>query len=100
LEFPLSKKSSANPKQKKVADKKTDEEIRAAMNQPWLQMRSGLIIITLLSLAMVIFIAWQYWLSLVWWKAIGLGLLFGGAIWLIFIAGVWFNHFMRRGRKP
>jgi hypothetical protein len=96
----LAKKSSENPKKKKAADKEMDAEIRAAMDQPWLQMRSGLIIITLLSLAMVIFIAWQYWLSLAWWKAIGLGLLFGGAIWLIFFAGVWFNHFIRRGRKP
>jgi hypothetical protein len=95
----LAKKSSENPKKKKAADKEMDAEIRAAMNQPWLQMRTGLIVMTIASLGITVFIAWQLVPSEGFWKGVGWGLVFGGAMWLIFIAGVWFNHWVRRGQK-
>jgi len=86
-------------KKNKVKDEQLDAEIRTAMNQPWIPMRSGYILITITSILMAIFTTWQIWPSMEWWKAIGWGLIFGGAIWLIFFGGILFNRFMRRGSK-
>lgn len=92
----MAKKTTKN---KKGKDEQVEAEIRAAMNQPWLSMRSGFILITLTSILMAVFTAWQVWPSMEWWKAIGWGLIFGGAIWLVFFGGILFNRFMRRGSK-
>lgn len=90
------KKSQKSDKNK---DARTDEEIRAAMNQPWLQMRTGIIIMGLGSLVLALFTAWQLAPSEGWLKAIGWGLFFGAAMWAIFLVGLWFNRFVRRDKK-
>lgn len=88
-----------NTSDKKDKDAKMDAEIRAAMNQPWIKMRSGMIMIAIVSIFMAVFTAWQLWPSMEWWRAIGWGLIFGGAIWLIFFGGILLNRFLRRGSK-
>lgn len=93
VEVSVAKKTE---KQKKAADRQMEAEIRQAMNQPWIQMKTALVVITITSLAMAGFTAWQYWYSLVWWKAIGLGLIFGAAIWGIFFGMMWINRTIRR----
>jgi len=92
----LPKKSS---QKKKITDAEMDAEIRAAMNQPWLSMRTGLIVMAFASIGITIFIAWQLVPSEGFWKAVGWGLVFGVAMWAIFAAGLWFQRFMRRGQK-
>lgn len=84
---------------KKAKDQQIDDEIKAAMNQPWLQMRTGLIVMTLGSIIFAIFITWQLQPTEGWLRAIGWGLLFGGAMWAIFFVGLWFQRFVRREKK-
>lgn len=92
----MAKKSKTLSKEEQAAQ---DAEIRAAMNQPWIQMRSGLKIMTVASLFITVFIAWQLVPSEGFLKGVGWGIVFGLSMWLIFFAGVWFNHWMRRGNK-
>jgi succinate dehydrogenase hydrophobic anchor subunit len=92
----LAKKKSQTQTAK---DKQTDAEIRAAMTQPWLRMRTAIILIAITSIALGVFMAWQVAPSVGWLEAIGWGVLFGGAIWAIFYGGLWFNRFVQRGNK-
>lgn len=92
----MAKKSKQDPKLK---DSEMEAEIRRAMNEPWLQMRTGLIVMAMASIGITIFIAWNLAPSEGVWKAIGWGLVFGISMWLIFAAGVWFNRWIRRGQK-
>jgi hypothetical protein len=92
----LAKKSKTLSKEEEAAQ---DAEIRAAMNQPWIQMRSGLKIMAVASLFITVFIAWQLVPSEGFLKGVGWGIVFGLSMWLIFFAGVWFNHWIRRGKK-
>ncbi len=92
----MAKKSKTLSKEEEAAQ---DAEIRAAMNQPWIQMRSGLKIMAVASLFITVFIAWQLVPSEGFLKGVGWGIVFGLSMWLIFFAGVWFNHWLRRGKK-
>ena len=92
----MAKKSKQNPK---VTDSEMEAELRKAMNEPWLKMRTGLTIMAIASLFITVFIAWQLVPSEGFLKGVGWGLVFGVSMWLIFFAGVWFNHWMRRGQK-
>ncbi len=92
----LAKKS---PPKSELSKKEMDAEIRAAMNQPWLQMKSGLIVMGIASVIFAGFVAWQLAPSEGWLKAIGWGLIFGAAMWAIFIGGLWFQRWIRRGQK-
>lgn len=92
----MAKKSKTLSKEEEAAQ---DAEIRAAMNQPWIKMRSGLTIMAVASLFITVFIAWQLVPSEGFLKGVGWGIVFGLSMWLIFFAGVWFNHWIRRGQK-
>lgn len=92
----MAKKKSQSQKEK---DQRTDAEIRAAMTEPWMRMRTGIIVIAITSVALGIFMAWQVAPSVGWLEAIGWGVLFGGAIWVIFYGGMLFNRFVQRGNK-
>lgn len=76
-----------------------DAEIRASMNQPWLKMRTGLIVMGIASLLFTVFVTWQLQPSEGFWKALGWGLIFGAAMWVIFAIGLWFQRWIRRGQK-
>ena len=80
----------------KVEKDKESNSAPLAMNQSWLSMRNGLIIMTLVSLAFSGFVAWNYYESAGIYKAILIGLMFGGILWAIFIANLYFNRFIRR----
>ena len=92
----MSKKSAQN---KKATNAEMDAEIRAAMNQPWMQMRTGLIVMAVASIAFAVFITWQLVPSEGFWKALGWGLILGAAMWVIFAVGLWFQRWVRRGQK-
>lgn len=76
--------------------KKTDDELRARLNKPWISMRRGLRIITITSIAMAVLTAWQVIPSRGWLEGILWGLLFGGLIWAIFFGNILLNRFLRR----
>ena len=64
---------------------------------PWIQMRTGLIVITIVSIGMAVF------MGLPAYQAMGLegilwGLGFGVAIWVIFFGALLFNRFFRGNR--
>lgn len=73
-----------------------DEELRKRLNQPWLSMRRGLIIMTITSIAMAVLTAWQVIPSKGWLEGILWGLLFGGFVWAIFFGNILINKFLRR----
>lgn len=80
---------------KNKKDKKQTEDL-SALNQPWISMRTGIIVIAVASLAMAVLTAWQVIPSQGWLKGILWGLLFGGLIWAIFFGNVLINKFLRR----
>jgi hypothetical protein len=85
-------------KKSKISSKaeKDKESSPTPVSQNWLSMRSGLIIMTLVSLAFTGFVAWNYYQSAGIFKAILIGLMFGGILWAIFVGNLYFNRFIRR----
>jgi fructose-specific phosphotransferase system IIC component len=85
---------------KKTADKELQKkEFEAELSKSWLSMRTGLIIMGLVSLAFAGFVAWNYVESAGLFKAILIGLLFAAILWAIFIGNFYFNRFLRRKNK-
>ncbi|MBK8987224.1 MAG: hypothetical protein IPM39_14280 [Chloroflexi bacterium] len=82
--------------QQRQADEKMDAEIRQAMSEPWIQQRSGLILMALLSLGFAVFMAWQLYPT----EGLGRSLLWGlgsaAALWVIFLLAFGFNKLVRR----
>lgn len=66
-------------------------------SQPWLSMRTGIIVMAIVSLGMAALTAYNAIPSLGFWEGILWGLLFGGSLWLIFLIAFLFHRFMRRG---
>jgi hypothetical protein len=62
------------------------------LNDPWISMRTGLILVGLASLGMAILTAWQVAPERGLLEGVLWGLLFGGIIWAIF----WGFYFLRR----
>jgi fatty acid desaturase len=83
---------------KKKKNKQTPEEqdIKQALNQPWISMRSGRIIIAITSVVMAVLTAWQVIPSKGWLEGILWGLLFGALIWAIFFGNILINKLLRR----
>lgn len=76
--------------------KPEDEEIKKALNQPWISMRKGMIVIAITSVAMAVLTASQVIPSKGWLEGILWGLLFGALIWAIFFGNILINRFLRR----
>lgn len=64
---------------------------------PWIQMRTGLIVITIVSIGMAIFMGWPAYQAL-GVEGILWGLGFGVAIWIIFFGALYFNRLFRGNR--
>ncbi len=78
--------------------KPTEEQLKKSLTDPWISMRSGIIIIAIASLAMAGLTAWQVIPSRGWLEGILWGLLFGALIWVIFFGNLLLNRFLRRKR--
>jgi len=79
--------------------KKKKQESRGNLNSTWLQMRTGLIIITVVSIGIGIFMGRAvYQIDHNIQEGILWGLGFGGAIWAIFIIALLFNRIVRGNR--
>ena len=65
----------------------------------WIQMRTGLIIICIISIAIGLFMGWTvYQIDNNLSEGILWGLGFGGAIWVIFFIALYFNRVVRGNR--
>jgi hypothetical protein len=88
------KKKTKKKKKKTTKLKSTKAEMPPV--EPWISMRTGLIVITLLSVAMFLFVIWQTSdSSLTLSDRVTVGLVRGGAIWVIFLLVILFNRFIR-----
>jgi hypothetical protein len=87
---------SKKKKQKKQDDAAQDAEIKKAMDEPWLEQKSGIQLIGMLSVAFAIFMIWQLYPSEGWLNAILWGLGSAAAIWGVFLLAFGFNKLVRR----
>jgi hypothetical protein len=82
-------------KQAKQNKKKT--KTQGDPTAPWIKMRTGLIIITIVSIGMAIFMGWPAYQAM-GFEGILWGLGFGAAIWVIFFGAIYLNRFFRGDR--
>lgn len=80
----------------KNSKKLKEQKEEKPSSQSWISMRSGLIIISITSVAMAVLTAWQVIPSTGWVEGILWGLLFGALIWAIFFGNILINRFLRR----
>lgn len=64
-------------------------------NQPWIPLRSGLIIMGVVSLALTIFTIWQTYGPLTFAESLRYGLVRGGSLWVIFAGALFLNRWLR-----
>jgi hypothetical protein len=83
-------------RQRKKEQKKQDQETDPT--SPWLAMRTGLTIVTILSIGMAIFVAWTVIPATSTVEGILWGLGFGAGIWFVFVLAFAFNRFVRGKR--
>ena len=74
-------------------------DFQAEISKSWLSMRTGIIIMAIVSIAFAGFVAWNYIESAGLFKAILIGLMFAGILWAIFIGNFYFNRFLRRKKS-
>lgn len=86
----MSKKVKTQPRNE-VKSKKRAED-------PWLSMRTGIIVISLVSTGMAVFTAWSIIPALGWREGILWGLGAGVAVWGVFMIALLFNWFVRGKR--
>jgi hypothetical protein len=82
---------------KEKINKNDEQKALESMSKPWIQKRTGFIAITVLSVALMIFIAVQMIMQNPeeWPRAILWGFLFGGSIWVVFFGFNWFHSLFR-----
>jgi hypothetical protein len=80
----------------KNSKKTKEEKPKDPMTQPWISMRSGVIIVAFASIAMAVLTAWQVIPSRGWLEGILWGLLFGALLWAIFFGNILLNRFLRK----
>ncbi len=86
----------ANKKSKNTTKSKDKSKAPPDINQPWISMRSGLIIIAITSIGMAVLTAVQTVPSVGLVKGVLWGLFFGAMIWAIFFG----YYFLRRLLGP
>lgn len=83
----------AKNKNKTKRPKEKKEELPV---QPWVSMRSGMIIMAITSVALAVLVASQAIPSTGWLEGILWGVLFGGMIWAIFFGNLWITRKLRK----
>ena len=86
-------------KKSKAQQEQEAREFQAELSKSWLSMRTGIIIMAIVSIAFAGFVAWNYVESAGLFKAILIGLMFAGILWAIFIGNYYFNRFLRRKKS-
>lgn len=85
----------ANKKQSKKKNKEEPKKIPPEINEPWIARRTGILIITVMSLGFTVFVSWQLYPAegfkgILWGAGIGLSL------WVVFLLSLGFNKLVRR----
>jgi hypothetical protein len=82
-----------------LSKKKDKKEENESLRKPWIERKTGLIAITVVSVALAVWTAWQIIAAdgnvgkgILW------GLIFGASIWLVFFGMNFFHGLM--GKKP
>ncbi len=83
---------SSRKKKKTIKQQEQNLNSQKALNEPWIPMRKGLMIIAITSVVMAVLTAAQVIPQRGWLEGILWGLLFGALIWVIF----WGFYFFRR----
>lgn len=65
--------------------------------QGWIPIRTGMIAISIVSLAMFAWTAYQTIPAIGFWSGLLYALIAGGSLWLVFLVAILFHRFMRRG---
>lgn len=84
----------ARKRQKGVGFGARREEV--SRDEPWISSRTGLIVMTILSLALAVYTGWQLIPSQGVVKAVLWGLGAGVAIWAVFFFMLFFNRSLRK----
>jgi uncharacterized membrane protein len=82
-------------KDKKKSNKKQSNQKSQLRAEPWISMRSGIIIIAITSIGMAVLTAIQTVPALGWAEGLLWSLLFGALIWIIFFGMNFLNRFLR-----
>jgi len=85
-------------KMKKIPMSEKKAKARQKQDDAWISMRSGLIVITVLSVGLAVLTAWTTVPALGWFEGLLWGLGFGIAVWLVFIGFLYFNLWVRAKR--
>lgn len=93
-----SKKKSPKKKASSLDSSKEENESLRAKNDPWISKQLGIIIITIISLAMGIYTGTQTVPALGWLEGLLWAVGYGGSIWLVFMIALLFNRYVR-GRR-
>jgi hypothetical protein len=83
-------------KAKKKSNKKQSNQESPLRAEPWITMRSGLIIMAITSIGMTVLTAFQAVPAKGWLEGLLWSVLFGASIWIIFFGMIFLNRFFRR----
>lgn len=89
----MAKKMKKMPKKEKKA-----KRAQEARREAWIPMRTGLIVVTLMSVAMAALTAYTVIPAFGWGEGLLWSLGSGGAVWLVFVGFFLFNRFVRGKR--
>lgn len=82
-------------KARKKAEQLAENE-KKNLSDPWISMRSGLIVMGVISIGLAIWTAYQASADRPLTESILWGVVFGGSLWLVFFGFILFNRFIRR----
>jgi uncharacterized membrane-anchored protein len=82
-------------KARKKAEQLAEPE-KKKLSDPWISMRSGLIVMGVISVGLAIWTAYQASAERPLMESILWGAVFGGSLWLVFFGFILFNRFIRR----
>ncbi len=83
---------------KKQTKREEEKKQMELLSKPWISMRSGTIVLAVVSLGMSILAASQAIPAKGVVEGVLWGLFFGGSVWLVFLAALLFNRFVRGKR--
>ena len=80
---------------------KKDKQSEAVKNlsDAWISMRTGLIVVTVVSIGMAVLTAWTTIPAIGWGEGLLWAIGFGAAVWLVFVGFFLFNRLVRGKRS-
>lgn len=85
-------------KMKKIPRSEKKAKAKGSQSDAWISMRTGLIVVTVVSIGLAILTMWTTVPAIGWAEGVLWGLGFGGAVWLVFVGFFFFNRLVRGKR--